>query len=76
MNHYFLGIDIAKTNHVASLIEADGSVVIRAIKFKNSNEGYTKLLNTIQNKLNCTYNNISIVVNKWSDMICFGNVNA
>ena len=50
MNHYFLGIDIAKTNHVASLIGADGSVVIRAIKFKNSNEGYTKLLNTIQNK--------------------------
>ena len=61
MNHYFLGIDIAKTNHVASLIGADGSVVIRAIKFKNSNEGYTKLLNTIQNKLN-DLSNINIAM--------------
>lgn len=61
MNYYFLGIDIAKTNHVASLIGADGSVVIRAIKFKNSNEGYTKLLNTIQNKLN-DLSNINIAM--------------
>ena len=61
MNHYFLGIDIAKTNHVAALIGADGSVVIRAIKFKNSNEGYTKLLNTIQNKLN-DLSNINITM--------------
>ena len=61
MNHYFLGIDIAKTNYVASLIGADGSVVIRAIKFKNSNEGYTKLLNTIQNKLN-DLSNINIAM--------------
>ena len=61
MNHYFLGIDIAKTNHVSSLIGADGSVVIRAIKFKNSNEGYTKLLNTIQNKLN-DLSNINIAM--------------
>ena len=61
MNHYFLGIDIAKTNHVASLIGSDGSVVIRAIKFKNSNEGYTKLLNTIQNKLN-DLSNINIAM--------------
>lgn len=61
MNHYFLGIDIAKTNHVASLIGADGSVVICAIKFKNSNEGYTKLLNTIQNKLN-DLSNINIAM--------------
>ena len=37
--NYFLGIDIAKTNHVASLINNTGYVVIRAIKFTNSNEG-------------------------------------
>ena len=47
----FLGIDIAKTNHVASLINNNGDVVIRAIKFTNSNEGFNKLLNTIQSKL-------------------------
>ena len=45
--NYFLGIDIAKTNHVASLINNNGDVVIRAIKFTNSNEGFNKLLNTI-----------------------------
>ena len=48
--NYFLGIDIAKTNHVASLINNTGDVVIRAIKFSNSNEGFSKLLNTIQDK--------------------------
>ena len=49
--NYFLGIDIAKTNHVASLINNNGDVVIRAIKFTNSNEGFNKLLNTIQDNL-------------------------
>ena len=49
--NYFLGIDIAKTNHVASLIDKDGNVIIRAIKFTNSNDGFNKLLATIQDKL-------------------------
>ena len=49
--NYFLGIDIAKTNHVASLINNNGDVVIRAIKFTNSNDGFNKLLSTIQDKL-------------------------
>ncbi len=54
--NYFLGIDIAKTNHVASLINNTGDVVIRAIKFTNSNEGFIKLLSTIQDKLGCLSN--------------------
>lgn len=49
--NYFLGIDIAKTNHVASLIDNDGNIVIKAIKFTNSNDGFNKLLFTIQDKL-------------------------
>ena len=49
--NYFLGIDIAKTNHVASLINNTGDVIIRAIKFTNSNEGFDKLLTTVQDKL-------------------------
>lgn len=59
--NYFLGIDIAKTNHVASLIDNTGNVVIRAIKFTNSNEGFQKLLSTIQNKLECL-NNIEVAM--------------
>lgn len=37
---YFLGTDIAKTNHVASLIDSEGNIVIKTIKFTNSTEGY------------------------------------
>lgn len=54
--NYFLGIDIAKTNHVASLINNNGEVIIKAIKFTNSNEGFSKLLNTIQDRLGCLSN--------------------
>ena len=49
--NYYLGIDIAKTNHVASLINSTGEVVIRAVKFTNSIEGFHKLLTTIQDKI-------------------------
>ena len=45
--NYYLGIDIAKTNHVASLINNNGDIVIRAIKFTNSKEGFNKLLTII-----------------------------
>jgi transposase len=44
---YYLGIDIAKTNHVASLIDNQGNIRIRAIKFTNSTEGFSKLLESI-----------------------------
>ena len=41
---FFLGIDIAKTNHVASLIDDTGTVLIKSISFKNDIDGYDKLL--------------------------------
>ena len=44
---YYLGIDIAKHNHVASLIDDSGKVVIKTIKFSNSNEGYQKLVSLV-----------------------------
>lgn len=44
---FYLGIDIAKVNHVASLINEDGSVLVKAIKFTNSNEGLQKLIDSI-----------------------------
>ena len=37
--NYFLDIDIAKTNHVVSLINNTGDAVICAIKFANSDNG-------------------------------------
>lgn len=44
---FYLGIDIAKVNHVASLISEDGSILVKAIKFTNSNEGLQKLIGSI-----------------------------
>lgn len=44
---FYLGIDIAKVNHVASLLDQDGSILVKAIKFTNSNEGLQKLLDSI-----------------------------
>ena len=46
---FYLGIDIAKVNHVASLIDEDGSILVKAIKFTNSNEGLQKLIDSISN---------------------------
>lgn len=44
---FYLGIDIAKVNHVASLISEDGSILVKAIKF--TIEGLQKLLDSISN---------------------------
>ena len=46
---FYLGIDIAKVNHVASLISEDGSILVKAIKFTNSNDGLQKLIDSISN---------------------------
>lgn len=46
---FYLGIDIAKTNHVASLIDSEGNILVKAIKFTNSNEGLDKLLSSLTN---------------------------
>ena len=41
---YFLGIDIGKNNHVASMIGEDGKTVFRAFSFSNTTEGGESLL--------------------------------
>ncbi len=46
---FYLGIDIAKVNHVASLIDENGSILVKSIKFTNSNEGLQKLIDSISN---------------------------
>jgi len=44
---YYLGIDIAKNSHVASLIDESGKVIVRAVKFENSASGVEKLLERV-----------------------------
>jgi transposase len=41
---YYVGIDIAKRNHEAPLIDADGKPFSNSISFSNSKEGCDKLL--------------------------------
>jgi len=41
---YFLGIDIGKNNHVASMIGEDGKPVFRAFSFSNTTDGGESLL--------------------------------
>jgi len=45
---FYLGIDIAKTNHVASLIDSEGNQLGKVIKFTNSTEGYERLITSLK----------------------------
>ena len=44
----FVGIDIAKRNHEASVIAQDGRVVRKAMRFANSQEGYNKFMDMVR----------------------------
>lgn len=48
---YFVGIDIAKRFHEAAVIDEQGKVVVKRIKFQNSHAGYCKLMDAVR-KLN------------------------
>jgi len=41
---YFLGIDIGKNNHVASMLEASGNPVFKAFSFSNTTDGGESLM--------------------------------
>ena len=44
----FVGIDIAKRNHEASVIAQDGRVVRKTMRFANSQAGYTKFVDMVR----------------------------
>ena len=44
---YYVGIDIAKRGHFASVISSDGEVLIKPFKFTNDNDGFCKLLSAL-----------------------------
>lgn len=44
---FYLGIDIGKNTHVASLMDEKGKTIFKAFTFPNSTEGGTSLLNKI-----------------------------
>ena len=40
----YVGIDIAKLNHFASVLSSDGKVLVEPFKFTNDNDGFCMLL--------------------------------
>jgi transposase len=67
---YYLGIDIAKHNHVASLIDDRGKVIIKTIKFTNDAVGYKKLIAAVTAAVTDGYENDC----DENDSDCKGNV--
>ena len=45
---FFLGIDIAKLNHVASLISDNGNIVFSNFMFKNNLDGFLSLIDKVE----------------------------
>ena len=49
----YIGIDIAKYSHFASVVSSDGEVIIKPFPFQNSREGFMKLIEEIENFHDC-----------------------
>ena len=45
---FYIGIDIAKHNHEASIIDSDGSLLCESISFSNSQKGCEKLISLLE----------------------------
>ena len=41
---FYLGIDIAKNNHVASLLDSEGNILFKGFSFTNTKNGYNSLI--------------------------------
>ena len=49
----YIGIDIAKFKHFASVVSSDGKVILKPFPFENSRKGFLKLLEEIENFHDC-----------------------
>lgn len=45
---FFVGIDIAKNSHEAAVIDGSGTLIVKPFKFKNSVQGFEKLISSLQ----------------------------
>ena len=45
----YIGIDIAKYKHFASVVSSDGDAIVKPFPFENSREGFMKLVEEIEN---------------------------
>lgn len=49
----YIGIDIAKYKHFASVVSSDGKVIVKPFPFENSRQGFMKLIEEIENFQDC-----------------------
>lgn len=49
----YIGIDIAKYKHFASVVSSDGKVIVKPFSFENSRESFMKLVEEIENFHDC-----------------------
>ena len=49
----YIGIDIAKFKHFASVVSSDGKVIVKPFSFENSRKGFMKLIEEIENFHDC-----------------------
>ena len=49
----YIGIDIAKFKHFASVVSQDGKVIVKPFPFENSRQGFMKLVEEIENFQDC-----------------------
>lgn len=49
----YIGIDIAKFKHFASVVSSDGKVIVKPFPFENSRLGFMKLIEEIENFHDC-----------------------
>ena len=49
----YIGIDIAKFKHFASVVSSDGKVIVKPFPFENSRQGFMKLVEEIENFHDC-----------------------
>lgn len=49
----YIGIDIAKYSHFASVVSSDGEIIVKPFSFQNSREGFMKLVEEIENFQDC-----------------------
>lgn len=47
MYSYFVGIDIAKHKHYASIVSSDGEIISEPFPFSNDNDGFAKLISKL-----------------------------
>jgi transposase len=47
---FYLGIDVAKSTHYASIMDSDGVIIINPFPFQNNISGFLKLISKIESK--------------------------